>query len=235
MVPVVAPTAPPPASEVPSGAEKFTYDIEWRLIHAGTAVVEVRERQASMKLESAGLVSTLYKIDDTYNANFDQPFCVTSTGMEAKEGKRHHQTDVTYDRAQLRATRTERDLIANKVLHSDSVEIPGCVHEIVGAIAMLRRTNLNVGQSTQIPLSDGRKSALVKVEAQEREDVRTTIGNYHTIRYEANMLNGVVYSRKGRVFIWLTDDARKLPVQIRVRVAFPVGSVTLGLAREEYP
>jgi hypothetical protein len=29
--------------------------------------------------------------------------------------------------------------------------------------------------------------------------------------------------------VWLTDDARRLPVQIRVRMQFTVGAITLPL------
>jgi hypothetical protein len=39
----------------------------------------------------------------------------------------------------------------------------------------------------------------------------------------------------GRVFVWLTDDDRRLPVQIRVRMNFPLGTVTLELEKEEHP
>lgn len=49
------------------------------------------------------------------------------------------------------------------------------------------------------------------------------------------MLNGVIYSRKGRAFVWLTNDSRHLPVQIRLRMQFPIGTVTLQLAKEEHP
>jgi hypothetical protein len=75
----------------------------------------------------------------------------------------------------------------------------------------------------------------VKVEAQERERIKTSAGTFNTVRYEANLLNGVVYSRKGRAFIWLTDDDRKLPVQIRLRMNFPLGTITLDLEKEEHP
>jgi len=36
------------------------------------------------------------------------------------------------------------------------------------------------------------------------------------------------------VFIWLTDDSRRLPVQIRLRMVFPIGTVTLQLQKEEH-
>jgi hypothetical protein len=43
----------------------------------------------------------------------------------------------------------------------------------------------------------------------------------------------VVYPRKGRVFVWLSDDTKRIPVQIRLRMAFPVGTVTLQLEKAE--
>ena len=90
------------------------------------------------------------------------------------------------------------------------------------------------GHSLELPVSDGRRFAQVKMDAQEREEVKTPLGAFKTIRYEATLMNGVVYSRKGRVFIWLTDDPRHLPVQIQVKMSFPVGTITLGLEKEEH-
>jgi hypothetical protein len=43
----------------------------------------------------------------------------------------------------------------------------------------------------------------------------------------------VLYRRYGHLHIWLTDDARKLPVQIRVRLQFTIGTITLQLEKEE--
>jgi hypothetical protein len=85
-----------------------------------------------------------------------------------------------------------------------------------------------------MPVSDGHHTAQVKVEAQDREEIRTGTSNYKTIRCETFLMNGVVYSRKGRVFVWLTDDEKRLPVQIQLRMSFPIGTVTLHLAKEEH-
>ena len=81
-------------------------------------------------------------------------------------------------------------------------------------------------------MSDGHHSASVKVEAQEREEIKTPGGvQNHSLRNISDERR--VYTRKGRVFIWLTDDARRLPVQIQLRMSFPVGTVTLHLLKEE--
>ena len=214
--------------------ERLTYSVEWRLIHAGNAILESTPSSATLKLESAGLVSALYKVQDTYRVAFDTPFCATSSFMDAMEGSRHRETAVSFDRRQNRAFLTEKDLLKNTVVSKTEVQVPDCVQDVAAALLRLRHTKVEVGQSVQLPVSDGRKSALVKVEAQERERITTAAGTFNTVRYEANLLNGVVYSRKGRAFIWLTDDERRLPVQIRLRMNFPLGSVTLELDKEEH-
>jgi hypothetical protein len=215
--------------------ERLSYTIEWRLIHAGNMVVESGPTSDVLKLESAGMVSTLYRIEDTYRVQFEASFCATSSLMDAREGSRHRETTVNFDRIRNRASLVEKDMVKNTIVSKTDVQIPNCAHEVITALKQLRRTKVEVGQSVQLPVSDGRKSAAVKVEAQERERVITPAGSFNTVRYEINLLNGVVYSRTGRVFIWLTDDERRLPVQFRLRMSFPLGTITLELEKEEHP
>ena len=212
---------------------KLRYEVEWRLIHAGDVVIEPRDSEGRVKIDSAGLVSTLFKISNTYTVHYAPSFCATDSLLDSREGKRHRQTTVTYDRSQNRAVFIERDLLKNEILRSTQTEIPNCVHDVLGGILAMRGLALEPGQSAQIPMSDGRHFAQVKVEAQEREEVTTPAGKFKTIRYEANLMNGVVYPRKGRVFVWLADDAKRTPVKIFLRLSFPVGSVTLQLQKED--
>jgi hypothetical protein len=215
--------------------ERLSYTVEWRLIHAGNAVIESGPSSVAVKLDSAGLVSTLYKIQDAYRVQFEAPFCATSSLMDAREGSRHRETAITFDRARNRASLIEKDVNKSVIVSRTDVQIPNCVHDVTAALLRLRRTRVEVGQSVQLPVSDGRKYAAVKVEAQEREQVKTPAGTFNAVRYEVNLLNGVVYSRAGRVFVWLTDDNRRLPVQFRLRMSFPLGTVTLELEKEEHP
>jgi Protein of unknown function (DUF3108) len=53
------------------------------------------------------------------------------------------------------------------------------------------------------------------------------------VRYEVHMFNNVLVNRKARMYVWLTDDARKLPVQLRVRLQFLIGTITLQLEKAE--
>lgn len=220
------------AGETP---QTLRYAVEWRLIRAGTVTVESQKSHILLRLESAGLVSSLFKIQDVYNVDYDESSCATSSVLDSMEGKRHHDTRVTYDRARNHAFFVERDVLKNTLIRETGTDIPNCVSDVLGALHKLRGLSVEPGQTAHLPVSDGRRSASVTIAARQREEVTTPSGTYKAIRYEADLLNGVVYTRKGHVEVWLSDDERKLPVQIRLRLSFPIGSVTLALEKEEHP
>jgi hypothetical protein len=221
-------------------SESLTYSIEWRLIYAGSARWTLEEKKAGEKpqwysklhLESGGLVSKLYKLDETYDLHMQDQFCTTATKLDALEGKRHREVEVTYDYARGKAFHVDRDLVKNSVSRTSEAEIPACITDIIGGLYKLRTLQLEPGQNTQIPLSDGRKTVSARVEAQMREQIKTNAGTFNTIRYEAFVFNGVLFARKAQLQVWLSDDSRRVPVQIRARMGFPVGSITLQLENE---
>jgi hypothetical protein len=234
--------SPGPTPAALSLPEVLSYSVEWRLIYAGSAELrlgpvksgDMTEWRSKVHLQSAGLVSKLYKLDDTYSAVLQDQFCATDTDLDSFESKKHKDTRVNYDRAQGKATYTEKDLLKNAIVKTDRIDTPSCVSDIIGALYKLRTLKLEPGQSAQMNVSDGKKFVNSRVEAQEREEVQTKAGTFKTIRYEAFLFNGVLYQRKAQLFIWLTDDARKLPVQIRARMSFPIGNITLQLDKEQH-
>jgi hypothetical protein len=240
LVPLVcAPFAIPQSSTVPS-KETLHYNIEWRLINAGKARLDWQARpqarsgwQANLHLESAGLVSKLFKVEDDYVSLLNPNFCVESTQITTHEGNRQRETKITYDHETRKANYLERDRLKNTTVLSREIDIPACVHDVVGGLYFMRTLNLEPNQSIEVPVSDGKKSVMAKVEAQARDEVKTPAGVFKTVRYELYLFNNVLYQRSGHLTIWLTDDRRKLPVQIRVRLQFTIGTVTLSLAKQE--
>ncbi len=217
--------------------ETLYYNVEWRLITAGKAKVQwLREGsgwQANVHVESTGLVSKLYRVEDDYSVNMRNNLCAETSQLLSHEVNRVRETKITFDSATQRAHYVERDRLKGTTLATLETEIPQCVHDIVGGLFFMRTLNLEPGQTTTEPITDGKKSAIAKVEAQAREDIKTPEGTFHTIRYEAYLFNGVIYKRPAHLNVWLTDDARKLPVQIRVRMSIAVGTITLTLEKRE--
>ena len=221
--------------------ETLYYSIDWRLFTAGKARVELTTTpqprpgyQVNLHLESIGIVSKLFKVEDDYSANMSSAYCAQSLQMTTHEGSRLRETKITFDAEAKKASYLERDRARNNaIVLSQETDIPPCVHDAIGGLFFIRTLNLEPGQSTQIPVSDGKKSVMVKVEAQAREDVKTPDGTFKTIRYEVYLFDGVLYRRSAHVNVWVSDDRRKLPVQIRVRMTFTIGTITLQMEKHE--
>jgi len=233
---ISVPLASPQTAGLPE-KETLTYTVEWRLITAGKAMMEWAQTrfgwQVNLHVESVGLVSKLYKVVDDYNANLNPGLCTISSQLTAREGSRRRETRISYDYASRKANYLERDTARNAVLLKNEIDVPACVHDVIGGLHLLRTLNIELGHSVMIPVSDGKKSVLAKVEAQQREDIKTPAGQFHTIRYEAYLFDNVLYRRSAHLNVWLTDDRRKLPVQIRVRMQFTIGTITLQLAKPD--
>lgn len=225
----------PGASAELVGWDKLTYGVEWRGVRSGTVVIQPSPAEGLVHLESAGILAALFRVEDTYKVRYDGNYCAVNSIFDTIEGKRRRETVVNYDRVQRQATFVQRDLVANTTMRSGQTEIPECPHDMLSGLMLLRGNRLEPGQSTQVTLSDGRRTGVVKLEAQEREQISTPAGNFKTIRYEADIFNGVIYARKGRAFIYATDDANRTPVEIKLRLNFPIGTVTLDLDRQEHP
>jgi Protein of unknown function (DUF3108) len=221
--------------------ETLDYTVEWRLVTAGKARLVWGATphhsnpgwQADLHMESTGLVSKLFKVDNNYVSTLESDLCSSGSYLKAEEGNRHKETSITFNREAHKAEYLEKDLDKKAVVNAHEIDIPACVHDVLGALYTLRTLNLPPGQSTQLPISDGKRSVMARIEAQQREDIKTPAGSFKTIRYEAFLFNDVLYRRYGHLHFWLTDDARKLPVQIRVRLQFTIGTITLQLEKEE--
>ncbi len=217
--------------------EKLSYRVEWRLIAAGTATVQLShgtptDWETKMDLQSAGLVTRLYRVLDTYTVISDDDFCASRSVLDAQEGKRHKLTQLTFENSQHKVDYNERDLLRNTTVRKE-IRIAPCTREIVGALTTLRATDLQPGKSITLPVTDGKKLVNVRVEAQSKEKVSVAGKNYQTVRYEAFLFDNVLYQRKGRVLLWITDDTERLPVQIRFQLGFPIGTISLELDKQQ--
>jgi|YNPMSStandDraft_1061717.scaffolds.fasta_scaffold01607_5 hypothetical protein len=215
--------------------EELFYRAEWRLVHAGNVRLSWAARPGNdgwsvrMTLQSAGVVSRLHRVNNEYSALFDAGLCAVESALRAHEGRKRRQILVRFDGAGRKASYLERDLARDTVVATQEIDIPECVHDVIGGLYRLRAMRVEPGQVVYLPISDGKKSVSARVEAQARETLRIEKRTYQTIRYEAFLFNNVLYRRSGRLFVWLTDDESRLPVRIRVRLPFYIGTVTLDL------
>jgi hypothetical protein len=187
--------------------------------------------QTALDLESAGMVSRMYRVLDKYKSVSAAKFCGTSSELDAQEGKRHNLTKLNFDAARQKVSYYQHDLIKNQEFRKE-LDTPPCTFEITGALQALRAMSLEPGKTITVPLTDGKKFANARIDAQAKETITVGGKSYSTIRYEAFVFDNVIYRRKGRLEMWITDDPGRLPVQMRMQLSFPVGTVNVLLEKQ---
>ena len=69
---------------------------------------------------------------------------------------------------------------------------------------------MTLGQSFVIPVVDAQRTVPVTMKVESREEIKTTLGTFKTLRVQPTADAGVVKNR-GNIWIWYTDDERHLP------------------------
>ena len=60
-----------------------------------------------------------------------------------------------------------------------------------------------------------------------KQQIKVAAGTFNTILLEPIMKEGGLFKASGRIIVWLTDDERKIPVQVDAEI--PIGSITSEL------
>jgi len=224
-----------------SAGEKLRYAVRWRLLPAGNAeLVVIPDRtapgrwKATAKASSVGYVSNIYRVEDEYQSLFRSPgFCSSGIHKQIQEGERHREVKLEFDSRRRLARLEDRDTTDHTPPKVEQFAIPECVQDILSAVYYARTLPLTVGQSFEFPLNDGGKTIQIHVEVQAEEEVATAIGKFQAIRVEPDLFSGHLFTGKGRLFLWFTKDARRLPVQLRAQIGVGTITATLtGIERE---
>jgi hypothetical protein len=226
----------PPAAnhKFPTGLT-YVYTAEWRLWTAGTAKLKMEPGDNGMlrvaaTAESSGFVALLYRVSDRFQALFNpQNFCSNSISKHSEEGFRKRDTFIHFNYQRRKAVLDERNLKSGESKHTEN-DIPGCVTDVLSGIYYAASLPLRDGDTYTFPLNDGGKTVDVKVHVVGREQVKTDAGTFMAIKVEPESSEGVLKNR-GRIWIWYSDDAQRIPVQMKGRMFW--GTLTFKLQRVE--
>ena len=184
------------------------------------------------KAYSTGYVSNIYKVEDEYQSTFHNPnFCSSGIRKNIREGDRHREVTIEFDEPRGVAMLRERDLAGNTPVRQEQFSIPDCVYDILSALYYFRTQPLEVGKSFEFPVNDGSRTIQIHAEVQAREEVQTEIGKFEAFRVEPDVFSGNLFKGQGRMFVWFSTDASRLPIQLRAQVG--VGTITASLAGVE--
>jgi hypothetical protein len=155
---------------------------------------------------------------------------VLSTRKLDEQGKRVRTSEATFDRAGKKVSWTELD--PNDPKREPRVvtaPLEGAAQDIVSAVYFLRTQQLTPGKSFEIVLSDsGQVYRVPATVAAEPKRMKTVLGKVAVVRVEVALFGeGRPVEGDGKMSIWFTADARRVPV--RARLSSDIGMLDIKL------
>jgi hypothetical protein len=214
--------------------QTLTFTVDWRVFTGGTAVFHLEQQGDQLKIaataDTVGAVNMLFPVVDRFQSALDtKTGCSGGFWKQVQEGRRKVSSDLTFDYNAGKQTQVERNLVKG-TQKQQTTSIPACVTDSLSGIFYAASQRLTVGQDFGFPLADAMRTVTVTMKVEAREEIKTPAGTFQTIRVQPTAEEGVVKNR-GNIWIWYTDDARHMPVQIRARLFW--GTITFHLQSVE--
>lgn len=238
-VALLALALPVHAAELPFGAgERIAMKITYAHLLAGRAwlSVDAAEHEGRPALDfvaearSQGFFAWLFRfrVDDRTVARWDpRGGCSLRIEKHLREGRAQRDQVVTFDPA------TGVTQVDDRKVKDKRFELDPCVLDVLSAFFVTRVRGVPEGGQLALPVFDNGKRYVLGVRYAGREvlDLPSPLGDRtRTMVVEPQLVegSGLFVSEKGaRLRIWLTDDARRIPVRLRAKVA--IGSVSVDL------
>lgn len=228
--PAPVPLAPPQPNYTYPAHLTLNYAVDWRVFPAGTSSFHLEqqgdEERVTASGDTLGAINLIYRVSDRFQSSFNRRTgCSAGFSKQLQEGHRQVSTDLKFDYAQGKALLNEKNLVKGTSKHQEAPVGP-CVTDLLSAIFYPASQNLVPGQSFRVPVADAMHTVTVTMKVEARETVKTPLATYQTIRVQPTAAAGTVKAR-GNIWIWYTDDARHIPVQMRARLFW--GTITFRL------
>jgi hypothetical protein len=212
----------PPPSAYMFPAEKYTYSVQWRFFSAGTSTVQIQRsgsgEHVTATAASAGFPDKIFHVHDLFNADVDPRFCTLRISKHNEEGPHRRDLNILLNYQRGKSEVDLKDLKTAESKHAE-FDIPGCVTDVVTGFFYVASLPLAPGYSQTFPVNDNGKTTDVMIRVEGREKVKGPTGEFQTLRTMAEPLSGPMKG-KGVLWVWFTDDSRRLPVQMKSKLGF---------------
>jgi len=229
--------APPPgAYHFPLGTT-FYYKAEWRLFSAGLGTLTIEpdpsgQYRVKATADATGFVARLFHVHDSFQSLFDpKTFCSAEITKNTEEGARRRNSKLQFDYGHRKAVWEELNPKTGEKKHLEN-DIPACSTDVLSGLFYVASLPLEPGKTYTFPINDGGKTIDLEMRVEAREQIKTDAGTFNTLRVQPEP-NVALQRSKGHIWIWYSDDADRIPVQMHGRLGW--GTITLHLVRIERP
>ncbi len=223
----------PGKSEAIKVGEKLVFSVRYGILRAGEATMEITGIEevdrnpcyhVVSRAKSNSFFDRIFKVRDTVQTWMDVEFLFSRRFEKSlREGGFQRHETVEMDQEHRMAKYNDGSVF----------EFAAGAHDILSAFYYARTLSLEPGEEFWLESHTDRKNYPLKVTVHGRETIRTPAGKYDCLVVEPMLRTPGLFKHEGKLTIWLTDDSRRMPVQMRSKVA--IGSITVVLTDYERP
>lgn len=209
--------------------EKLTFAVQYGSITAGYATMSLTEVLAESGRPVYHLVAQarthpffnkIFSVDDRIESYIDVDY-LFPWRYEKHLHEGSYKADAVY----------RFDQRAGKMLEPDkgkAEDMPIGSQDVLSCFYFFRTMDMTVGTEQTIHVSaDDMKSYELKVDVLRKERVSSLAGDFDCVVVQPHLKFQGVFQQKGEVFVWITDDERRIPVKVKSKIA--IGSININL------
>ena len=211
--------------------ERFTYDISWLNILAGTAVMEVQPDGAGGDNLRAKLVTTaqsrpaiskFFPVDNRVESEYDlRTQLPQHMVFHRREGKNKEDIEYTFHHAEGTVTAIRHGT-------TESLEIPAGTQDLISCLYYVRnQLPMTPGASLMLNVHHDKKNRQVEVRVEKIETLEGAWGRAETAQVVVIMPFKGIFINKGNIRVWFTTDERRIPVRMKAKVI--IGAIVADL------
>ena len=157
-------------------------------------------------------------------------FTVQKSKILDESGKRVRRTETTFDRSKGVMTWISRDPNNPSAEPRHAVaDFTGQLQDVLSAIYFIRTQPLEVGKTFDVFIGDGGRVYTIPVKVVEKKRMKTVLGRVDVLHVQPELFghDRLIDDEKGEFSIWITDDARHIPVGGRVKTDYGTFDIKL--------
>lgn len=238
---------PKPKAEPLTVGETLTYEGKLsKAIFRGISVADMTFSVGKSADDKAYVIKTEAKSKGTLTKIFgfkflqlfesrveDDIFRVLKTTKRDEQGDRVRNSEAAFDYVDKKVTYVETD--PNDPMRPPrriASTIENETHDLVSGIYSLRLLPLAVGKTFHLTVSDSGLVYKIPVRVAARERQNSIFGKVWCFRLEPEVFGpNRIIEQKGSMTIWITDDAKRIPV--RSRIETNIGKIEVKLKKVE--
>ena len=114
------------------------------------------------------------------------------------------------------------------ITDNDTIPTYTFVQDAFSSLYFARTQELIPGQDINIDNHTSKKNFPLTLKVIKKEKIKVSAGEFNCVVVEPVMRAEGIFKAKGKIWVWLTDDEYKMPVQMKTEVFF-LGSISAQL------